>query len=128
MPDFNCNALLSRECERIDALARRLMHEARLSFQLSADCEGNAFEADLDDVSDLNGWNAVFEQQSRGYRPDWRRLNALGYATKRRGPGVLRIVWSSAYWTLVDALIVAHGGITLGHFYTHLPDAMSAHM
>ena len=41
------NALLRRECERIDALARRLMHEARLSFQLSADCEGNAFEADL---------------------------------------------------------------------------------
>ena len=28
----------------------------------------------------------------------------------------------------MDALIVAHGGITLGHFYTHLPDAMSAHM
>ena len=41
---------------------------------------------------------------------------------------MLRIVWSSAYWTLVDALIAAHGGITLGHFYTHLPDAISAHM
>ena len=120
-------ALLRRECERIDVLARHLMHEAGLSFQLSADCEGDAFEADIDEVSDLDGWNALFEQHSRGYRPDWRPLTALGYATTRGG-GLLRIVWSSAYWTLVDALIAAHGGITLGHFYTHLPDAISAHM
>ena len=35
-----------RRFERIDVLARRLMHEAGLSFQLSADCEGDAFEAD----------------------------------------------------------------------------------
>ena len=120
-------ALLRRECERIDALARRLMHEAGLSFQLSADCKGDAFEVDIDEVSDLDGWNALYVQQNRGYRPDWRALTALGYAYTRGG-GVLRIVWSSAYWTLVDALIAAHGGITLGHFYTHLPDAISAHM
>ena len=120
-------ALLRRECERIDVLARRLMHEAGLSFQLSADCKGDAFEVDIDEVSDLDGWNALYVQQNRGYRPDWRALTAPGYAYTRGG-GVLRIVWSSAYWTLVDALIAAHGGITLGHFYTHLPDAISAHM
>ena len=34
-------------------LARRLMHEAGLSFQLSADYRGDAFEADIDEVSGL---------------------------------------------------------------------------
>ena len=116
------------ECERIDALARRLMQEAGLSEQLSAHYEGEAFEATLNEVDDDgcdDGWDAICEWQVCRYRPDWRLLVALGY---ERRHGMLRIAWSSAYWPLLEALLAAHGGLSLGQFYTHLPAVMSALM
>jgi len=81
-------------------------------------------------------WMDILEWQQRDYRPDWRPLVALGF----RPPGwpqrsgklsqehVLRIPWSTPYWALVDALLAAHGGLSLGQFCTFLPAAMSAHM
>ena len=125
-----------QQCRVIDALVRRLLHEAAQSQQLSAVFEGNAFEARLDEVDD-HAWHDLYAWTKVGYRPDWRPLVALGFRPISwlqpsgkltwRAP-MLRVPWSSTYWVLVEALLAAHGGLSLGQFYEHLPAVMAENM